>query len=168
MPFGIGVVGAGVIGQLRAAAVRANPATRLIGVVDPVPAAAQRAAAGSGARVLAEQRQLLELPDLDAVIVSSPVHHHEEGSLAALAAGKHVLCEKPLSNSAESCRRIYQAARTAGCVLATGFNHRYYPAIKFVKQALSGGSARTTFVVGALLFPLFPIPQFVVELLPRN
>jgi predicted dehydrogenase len=133
-----GVVGAGVIGQLRARTLREHPETTLVAVVDPVEDAAARAA-GSGARALRDVRDLLDL-ELDAVIVSSPLPHHEAAVVACLERGLHVLCEKPLGSTVESCRRMLAAAAAAGRTLATGFNHRYYPAIKFVKQVVDEGT----------------------------
>ena len=60
--------------------------------------------------------------------------------LTALAAGKHVLCEKPLSNSVAACDRMVRAARDAGKILTTGFNHRYFPVIRFLKKTITEGS----------------------------
>jgi predicted dehydrogenase len=134
----IGIVGAGTIGQLRARSIHQNPATTLAAVYDPSSAAAGRAVAGTGARAVTELTALLDL-DLDAVFVSSPVQFHEEACLAAFARGRHVLCEKPMSNTVESCRRIVAAAQKAGRILAVGFNHRYYPAISFIKDAIDQG-----------------------------
>lgn len=134
----IGVVGAGVIGQMRATTLLERADCQLVGVVDPVAGAAERAAQGK-AKVFTDVRALLDQPGLEAVIVSSPLPNHEEAVLAALAAGKHVLCEKPLGNTVESCRRMLDAARVAQRTLAVGFNHRYYPAIKFVKQVVTEG-----------------------------
>ena len=133
-----GVVGAGVIGQMRAATLLERSDCQLVGVVDPVAAAAERAAQGK-AKTFTDVRALLDEPGLDVVIVSSPLPNHEEAVLAALAAGKHVLCEKPLGNTVESCQRMLSAAHSAGRVLAVGFNHRYYPAIKFAKQVVTEG-----------------------------
>jgi predicted dehydrogenase len=131
------VIGAGVIGQLRARSILEHSDTTLVGVADP-NAAAARAAAGS-ARALEDYRPLVSDPQVDAVIISTPIHLHEEMAVAALAGGKHVLCEKPLSNSVESCRRILDAAQAAGRTLAVGFNHRYYPSMKFLKQTIDSG-----------------------------
>jgi len=140
----IAVIGAGVIGQLRARTIRDNPATELAGMADPDLERARRAAAGSsGARVVGDWRDLLSLPGLDAVVVSSPVQHHEEAVLAAFSAGLHVLCEKPLANSVDACRRMLDAARAAGRELAVGFNHRYYPSIKYVRSVIADGRIGT-------------------------
>lgn len=136
----IAVFGAGVIGKMRAATVRDNARTELVGVMD-VDLDRARAAAGDTAAV-ADYRDLLsEKPD--AVIVSSPVHFHEEQCLAAFEAGAHVLCEKPLSNQVDSARRILKASEELGLTLATGFNHRYYPAVKFLAEAIAQGKIGT-------------------------
>ena len=130
----IGIIGAGNIGRLRAQSVRQNPGTTLVAVMDASAEAARSAALG-GARAVTELHDFLAL-ELDVVIVSTPTHLHEEQCAAALASGRHVLCEKPLSNDAASCRRIVEAARQARRCLATGFNMRYYPAFTFVKQCV--------------------------------
>ena len=96
----IGVVGAGVIGALRAQTIRDNPDTQLVAVCDVVPAAA-KAAAGPDAMAVTELARFLDQP-MDAVFVSSPLHLHDEACLGALERGMHVLCEKPLANTVEA------------------------------------------------------------------
>jgi predicted dehydrogenase len=135
----VAVVGAGAIGLLRARSVLSVPGASLAGVADLDEAAARRAAGSSGARVERDYRRFLDAPEIDALIISTPVGLHEEMILSALAAGKHVLVEKPLSNSLESCRRIHQAATTSKHLVAVGFNHRYYRAMKYVKAAVDDG-----------------------------
>jgi predicted dehydrogenase len=134
-----GLVGAGEIGRLRAAALRNVPGCSLEAVADADGTRAQGAARPSGARAFENYQRMLDEGPLDAVIVSTPPHLHEEIALAALEAGKHVLCEKPLAPTVESCRRILECARRHGRSLATGFNQRYFPAIQFVKQVLDRG-----------------------------
>jgi predicted dehydrogenase len=134
-----GVVGAGVIGQMRARSVTLQPGAELAAVSDPNLEAARVAAAGTQARIEADHRAFLSDGGLDAVIVSTPVQLHEAIILEALTAGKHVLCEKPLSNSPESCRRILDAAKRSGKHVAVGFNHRFYPAFLFMKRAIEAG-----------------------------
>jgi predicted dehydrogenase len=134
----IGVVGAGVVGQLRAQSIREHPSTELAAVLDTSADAARRAVAATGAPAHTDLARFLDVA-MDAVFVSSPVHVHEEACLAALARGRHLLCEKPLSNTVESCRRIVDAAVSAKRILAVGFNLRYYPSIKFVKDTIDHG-----------------------------
>jgi predicted dehydrogenase len=135
----IGVIGAGVIGQLRAQTIRERSDTTLAAVLDVSADAARRAAAGTTARVCTTDLDSFFDVPMDAIVVSTPVHVHEPACIAAFARGLHVLCEKPLSNTVESCRRIVDAAIGANCVLAVGFNLRYYPAIAFVKDAIDRG-----------------------------
>lgn len=135
----IGVIGAGVIGELRARSVAADPATQLVAVADVDENAARRAAAAGGAKAYADPRAMIDAGGIDAVIVSSPVQFHEEHCTAAFEAGLHVLCEKPLSNSYESARRIFDRGREAGRTLAVGFNHRYYPSIRYLKEVVDSG-----------------------------
>jgi predicted dehydrogenase len=133
------VIGAGVIGALRARSIVENPATTLVGVADADPARARLAAGSSGARVCQDYRELLSDASTEAVVIAAPLHLHEEMATAALSAGKHVLCEKPLANSVEGCRRVVAAADQHRRTLAVGFNHRYYPSVKFMKQAIDAG-----------------------------
>jgi predicted dehydrogenase len=133
-----GLIGAGGIGRVRARALADAAGCRLVAVADAELERA-RALAPRGEQACQDYRQLLDYPQVEAVIISTPPPVHEEITLAALTAGKHVLCEKPLSNSVESCRRMVEAARRQGRVLATGFNHRYFPAVKFLKDALDSG-----------------------------
>jgi len=134
-----GLVGAGEIGRLRAEALRNVPGCRLEAVADTDLRRAQAAAGAGGVRSFPDHERMLGEAALDAVIVSTPPHLHEAIALAALDAGKHVLCEKPLAPAVEACRRIVDCARRRGVMLATGFNQRYFPAIQFVKQALDRG-----------------------------
>ncbi len=134
----IGVVGAGVIGRLRAQSIRQHPRTDLAAVMDVSQQEAERVAAGTGALATTELERFLDT-DMDAVIVSSPPHVHEEACAGAFERGRHVLCEKPLSNTVAGCRRIVDAAIEADRILAVGFNLRYYPAIEFVKDTIDAG-----------------------------
>src|SRR5712691_1515246 len=134
-----GLIGAGCIGQLRAQALAKMPGTKLVAVADVDQERAARVTGAARARVCKGVAELVAADEIEAVIVSTPPQFHEEAVLAALAAGKHVLCEKPLSNSLDACRRMVEAARENGKILTTGFNHRYFPAIRFLKRTLADG-----------------------------
>jgi predicted dehydrogenase len=118
-------------------ALRATPGCRLLGVADLDRARAERIAAG--ARAFSDYHDLLASAEVEAVVVSTPPPSHQEIVTAALAAGKHVLCEKPLAPTPDAARRMVEAARRAGKLLTTGFNHRFFPAVRFLKQALDSG-----------------------------
>jgi predicted dehydrogenase len=135
-----GLIGCGDIGRLRAAALAESRAARLVAVSDLDAARAQALAARHGAAVAADWRALLERDDVDAVIVSTPPVVHEEQCVAALRAGRHVLCEKPLARTPAECRAIVDAAETAGRFLATGFNYRFYPSYRRARALLDAGT----------------------------
>lgn len=134
-----GLVGAGGIGQIRARALNTMPDCQLVGVFDQDKERA-RNTAPAGGRVWDTLEQLLLDAEVEAVVVSTPPQFHENIVVAALEAGKHVLCEKPLGSSVESCRVMVETSRKTGKVLTTGFNHRYFSAVQAVKQALDSGA----------------------------
>jgi len=134
----IGLVGAGKIGRLRAQSIRSNPDTELVAVLDLTEEAAAPALVGTNAKAFTDLDAFQDV-DMDAVFVASPIHVHDDPCLGAFERGRHVLCEKPLSNTVPACQKIVEAAQAADRVLAVGFNLRYYPAIAFVKQTLDDG-----------------------------
>lgn len=83
--------------------------------------------------------QFLAHPDLDAVWVASPPDLHCAQTLAALAAGKHVLCEKPMAVSVAECKAMSKAAAAAGKQLCVGFNNRAHPALQKLVKAVASG-----------------------------
>lgn len=139
--LGIGLIGAGVVGQLRARVVAQSARARLLGVADPDQPLAARAVGTSKevARVV-DYRALLDNPAVEAVIVATPAHLHRQMVVDALQAGKHVLCEKPLATTFTDCQELVQMADHLGLLLAVGFNHRYFPCIQFLKSALERGT----------------------------
>jgi predicted dehydrogenase len=76
----------------------------------------------------------------DAVIVSTPPDSHEALAIGAMERGKHVLVEKPMANSVAACRRMVDISKRTGRLLAVGFNHRYFPAVNVVRQAIVSGA----------------------------
>ena len=133
-----GVIGTGKIGKLRIATIKAHQSLELVAVYDQSKAVAERAVAGTAAKVYPDAMTLLD-SGLDAVIVSTPHHAHRDLCVAAFERGIHVLCEKPLSNTVEGAAAIVAAAKKAKRILALGFNLRYYPMVKFARQAVDDG-----------------------------
>lgn len=134
-----GLVGAGAIGRIRVQALRGLKGCELVAIAD-VDKDKARAISGSvETGVFGSYEAMLRSEEVEAILVSTPPPSHEEIAVAALEAGKHVLCEKPLANSVEACRRMVETAQRTGRTLATGFNHRYFPAVQFVKQTLDSG-----------------------------
>ncbi len=137
--IGIALIGAGRIGQIRARVLNEAKSAELLAVADANIAAAARVASPARARSFSDWRECISAPGVDAVIVATPTMLHAEIASAALAAGKHVLCEKPLARNVAEAERIVDAARASGKVLKTGFNYRHLPHIRKAKELVEGG-----------------------------
>ncbi|GIF77740.1 Gfo/Idh/MocA family protein [Asanoa siamensis] len=126
----VGVVGVGVMGADHASrlATRVRGAS-LVAVSDADPARASAVAARfPGVAVFASPLSLIASSDVDAVVIASPPAAHESQVLACMAAGKYVLCEKPLTDSSTSARRLLEAARDLPRPLVqVGFMRRFDP-----------------------------------------
>ena len=91
------------------------------------------------AKVFADYRELLAMPDIDAVFIITPDFLHEEMACAALNAGKHVYLEKPLAITIDGCERILRCAMTNRRKLYVGHNMRCFPAILKMKELIDDG-----------------------------
>jgi predicted dehydrogenase len=93
----------------------------------------------------ADWREAISRKDIDVVDVCTPGHLHEEITVAALAAGKHVICEKPLANDVPGAERMLLAANTApkGVFAVCGFSYRRTPALALAKQMVQAGALGT-------------------------
>ena len=124
-PVRFALIGAGGIAQAHAQALDASPHCELVAVVDTDPHAAQTLADRSGAAAYTDHRRMLAGVGCDAAIVCTPPVSHPELCLDLFAAGRHVLCEKPLAIDAASARRMLQAAEAAGVVFTMASKFRY-------------------------------------------
>ncbi|RCW86778.1 Gfo/Idh/MocA family protein [Paracoccus lutimaris] len=145
-PKGIAIIGAGMIGAAHAAGYRqyahrfAAGAIRLKTVCDMNPALAQDLAAKYGFQGTASDwTAVVADPEIDILSICLPNFLHAEVTQAALVAGKHVLCEKPLALGADSARGLRDAARSARCVSATVFNYRRIPALAEIRDRIARG-----------------------------
>lgn len=136
-----GLIGAGSIGAIRAAALRVSKDCELVAVSDLDEGRAR--AIAPKARFHAQSEMLFGDNDVEAVVISTPPQLHETLTLAALAAGKHVLVEKPMAPTLEACGRMLAAAQGANRLLTVGFNHRYFEAVKVVRDAVRSGELGT-------------------------
>jgi len=137
-----GLIGLGAIGQVRRTALAQTPGLALTAVHD-ADAARMAGAAGEGVSAFDSAEALLQSDCCDAVVISTPPDTHEALAVAAMRAGKHVLVEKPMASSAASCLRMMEAARQTGRTLTVGFNHRYFAAVKAVREAVRSGAIGT-------------------------
>ena len=142
MSLRVGIVGCGLIGSRRAGtAVAAGDEVAL--VADLVPERARAVAGATGARVAGSWQELVAAPDIDAVVVATINSTLAEVSAAALAAGKHVLCEKPFGVSAEEAGGLLAAAGEAGTVVKVGFTLRHHEAIQRAHELVLDGDIGT-------------------------
>jgi predicted dehydrogenase len=138
----IGVIGAGGRGTLAGHWAKSDRAA-LVAAVDRRPegfADLAKAAGRDDFDRLDDYRRLLDRQDLDAVAVCSPDWFHEEHAIAALAAGKHVFCEKPLAITVKGCDRILAAARRARRRLYVGHNMRHMNFTRVMKEIVDSGA----------------------------
>ena len=135
------VAGVGFIGAIHARAARIAGA-RLVGVAASSPERAAQAAADLGAeRSFDSAEALVESADVDVVHICTPNHLHHNLAAAALAAGKHVICEKPLATDAGDARELTAAATAAGTHAAVPFVYRYYPMAREARERVRSGAA---------------------------
>lgn len=143
MTLKIGVIGTGAIGRDHIRRISRNLSGGRITAVTDVNREAAEAAArdyAPEAQVFADDRELLEQGDIDAVLIASWGPAHEGSVLAAIEAGKYVFCEKPLATTAEGCRRIMEAEIKHGKRLVqVGFMRRYDSGYVQLKKAIDEG-----------------------------
>lgn len=135
----IGVIGCGKIAQMRhIPEYAANPNVELVGYYDINQQRAGDLAKKYGGHAYDSLKVLLAA-DIDAVSVCTPNYLHAENTIAALKAGKHVLCEKPMAGSIQDCEDMMKAAREAGCFLMLGHNQRLAKAHVKAKELIDSG-----------------------------
>ncbi|SEM41110.1 myo-inositol 2-dehydrogenase / D-chiro-inositol 1-dehydrogenase [Gemmobacter aquatilis] len=135
----IAVLGCGRIGAMHAANIAAHPRASLAGVYDIYRPAAEAVAAKTGTRLFDSAEAVLACPDVDAVLIATATDTHADLLEAAVAAGKPILCEKPIDLS---LARVNQcAARIAGrgVPIQLGFVRRFDPGHRAVQQAVRAG-----------------------------
>ncbi len=141
MSIGIGVIGAGVMGADHARTIAtAVGGAHLAAIADADRARAADVAAALGVRSFADGMALIADAGVDAVLVASPDATHAAFVLAALAAGKPVLCEKPLAPTAAACEAV-MAAEMAGGVrrVQVGFMRRFDPGYAILRRRFAAG-----------------------------
>jgi len=140
----VGIVGAGFIGRVHARAARVAGA-QLAGVAASTPDSAAAAQRDLGAqRCFASAEELIASEAIDVVHICTPNHLHVPLARAAIAAGKHVVCEKPVALDSAGAAELLGAAAAAGVVVTVPFVYRYYPSVREsrVRVGAAAGGAR--------------------------
>lgn len=134
------IIGAG-IGRYHVMGYEAHPNAEVVAVCDLNPVAATELAAKHGVSgVFEDYKRMFSEVEVDAVSVCIPNAFHMPVVLDCLAAGKNVLCEKPLARNAKESQKMVDAAAKAGKLLMTQFNNRYRPEAKILKQYIEDGT----------------------------
>jgi predicted dehydrogenase len=150
-PAGAGLLGYGAIGREHAAAIAATPGLRLAAVADLSAARRDDAARDWPVRGYAGAEELLEDPDVAFVVVGTPPSTHADAVLAALRAGKHVVCEKPFSLRVEEADRMIDAARSAGRSLTVYQSRRWDPDFVAMREAIRSGAVGDPFYMESFI-----------------
>ena len=138
--FGVGLVGAGIMGRRMATALHKHPRFRVAAVWDPDAQAARRLAAGFGqAPCAASLQALAQHADVDAVYIASPPAVHLQGVQAAVAARRPCLCEKPLAHTVADAQALRDAVVAAGLPFAVHFPFARGAASARLMALVSGG-----------------------------
>lgn len=139
-PIRVGLVGAGTIGDVHLRAYSQIPAVQIVAIADAQPERLEQFG-----RIFnvpdhyVDYLDLIARDDIDAISVCTPNQYHAPITIAALEAGKHVLCEKPLARSYAEGRGMVDAAGKAGRILKVAFNHRERGDVKVLKSYIDVG-----------------------------
>ncbi len=134
----VGIVGSGFGVSVHLPALRAHSRFEVVALASP-NTAQEHAKQAEIAHAYASCKEMLAHEKLDAVIIASPPFAHHEDTLAALNAGVHVLCEKPMGLSAEECEAMVAAEKTAGTACGICFEFRYLPQRIALREMVANG-----------------------------
>ena len=120
------------------------PEAKLVALCDNDAATLQRASLQTGIKgISTKYEELVQRDDVDAVIIATPNFTHAPIALAAIAAGKHVLCEKPLAMNYAEAKQMADAAERAGVRHMSAFTYRFVPAMRYLAHLAQRGDRRS-------------------------
>jgi predicted dehydrogenase len=135
MKVGVAFVGAGAVVEERHLPAVLTLGAEVRAVYDPNPAAAARVGPVAGSL-----EEAVRAAGVDVVTIASPNVFHRAGVEAAAAAGKHILCEKPIATNLRDARAMLKAVELAGVALQVGFHHRFSSEFKLAKRIVESGA----------------------------
>src|SRR6266508_2255245 len=158
----VAIIGGGFITRIGHLPGYTAAGASLAGMADLLPERAEALAAqfGVNPRIYTDWREMLERERPDVVSVCLPNVLHEEPVLAALEAGAHVLCEKPLATSVASAQRMFETARRCDRVLMTAQNFRWSPGTLAIKAAVDQGRLGPIYYAEATAMRRLGIPSW--------
>lgn len=146
--IGLAQVGYGYWGPNLLRSFASIPGVDIVAVADANPARLRDLPAGNGGLAsCTDYRRLVERADVDAVVIATPASTHAEIAAHALAAGKHVLVEKPLATSAADARRLCDLAERGGRVLMVGHTFLFNAAVRRLKATIDTGELGDVYYV---------------------
>lgn len=134
----VGLLGAGRIGIVHAKAISSHPESQLVAISDAVAESAQKLARQYQCKHSCTD-EIIADPDIDAVLIASPTNTHSDLMEAAAAAGKAVLCEKPVDLSLDRARACQKVVANYSMPVMIGFNRRFDPSLAELKAAADRG-----------------------------
>ena len=140
----IGIIGTGYIGNVHGRIFSRDERADIAALYDIVPERAERTAKTIGGKVCGSREELLD--NCDAVLVCTPNKTHTEIASAAVAAGKHVFCEKPFSIGIEDAQRLLDISNGSKGVFQVGHNRRYAPVYVQLKEFLAADNAHSAHI----------------------
>lgn len=151
MGLGVGLIGSGYMGKCHALAWTSAATVfpdverpRLVALADASPELAQQQAQTFGfGRGTGDWRDLVADPAIDVISIAAPNQFHAEMAVAALEAGKHVWCEKPMATSLENATRMRDAASRSGRTAILGYNYIQNPMIRLARAIIDEGRIGT-------------------------
>ncbi|MEW6130575.1 MAG: Gfo/Idh/MocA family oxidoreductase [Acidobacteriota bacterium] len=151
----IGIIGTGYIGGVHANVLARDERVQLTCVFDLHAGRAEQLARSTGATVAADAGEVIE--KVDAVYITTPNTQHTQLTLQAIAAGKHVFCEKPMATTLAEAQAVFEATTKSDNIFQVGHNRRFAPVYAILKQKLDEGlvphSAHIKMNRGELLNP---------------
>ena len=148
MPVRWAIVGCGdITNKAVAPAITEHPDAQLVAFFSNTPERAEQMRADHGAqRASSDLAEVLHADDVDAVYIASPVHRHAAETIAAIRAGKNVICEKPMALSVEAGERMVEAADEADVRFAVAYYRRFFPKSRKIRALLDDGAIGTPIV----------------------
>lgn len=139
MTVRLGVLGAGIIAKSFMEAAPNVPGLEVAVICDIAEDAARALAERHDIPTTTDFRAVLADETIEAVYIALPHHLHEDATIAAAEAGKHILLEKPMANSLEEADRMLAAQKRAGVKLMIGFTHRFHSELETAKRLIETG-----------------------------
>lgn len=157
--FRVGLIGTGRIGQVHAASISENKNAELTWICDPFLEGAEKTAAQYGGKTTANPEDVFASGEVDVVVVAAPTSTHVDLISAAVDAGVHVLCEKPIDLDIKRVDGLREKARNAKTQIALGFNRRFDPQFEEIRTRVAAGDIGTLEQLTIISRDPSPAPQ---------